>query len=465
MRWRDQLIAADMSRVAVVAPTRRLRRVLVELADAGVFEPDPITERDAGSITASDRRWTAAESAHPQLSVDPIDTSGPLDGQDVALIVGEASIERHRDGARSTELSAILPGWIQTTDIARLRKRLEPFGGAITPLQDPPGVPPPTAANKHGPSASVRPLVDTYATVPYRDIDPSLLAAGIYMIMFGMMFGDVGHGLALALAGLAARRPRFEWLRGAHEVWVFLFGAGVAAIVFGFLYGEAFGPTGLVPTLWLEPLEEAQTLLVAGLVVGCMLMGMTFVLAIVNRWREDGLAGALYSSAGIGGALLFAGGGVTVGGVVTSASWLVPIGIVIAAAGFALTFVGLFAAAGRGPSGFGQALIEMFDTVLRLGSNIVSFTRLAAFGLTHAVITGVVWDGTTGLWHRSGLLSVIAAAVLFLIGNIVAFGLGVLVAAIQAMRLEYYELFSRVFVSEGRPFQPWHIPIQPSETP
>ena len=92
------------------------------------------------------------------------------------MIVGEASLERHRDGARSTELAAILPGWTQAADIAPLRKRLEPFGGAITLLQDPPGVPPPTAASKHGPSASVRPLVDTYATVPYRDIDPSLFA-------------------------------------------------------------------------------------------------------------------------------------------------------------------------------------------------------------------------------------------------------------------------------------------------
>ncbi len=465
MQWREQLISADMSRVALVAPQNRLRRVLVEVADAGVFEPDPVTEPSKGAVAAAARRLTAAESAHPRLSVDPLGTPDLTSDHDIDVIVGEAVLERHRDGARTTERSAILPGWIQTTDVAALRKRLAPFGGAITTLQMPPGVAPPTAASERGPSASVRPLVDTYATVPYRDIDPSLLAAAIYMIMFGMMFGDVGHGLALAMAGLAARKPLFAWLQGAHEYWVFLFGAGVAAIGFGFLYGEAFGPTGLVPTLWLEPLEEAQTLLLAGLAVGCLLMGVTFIVAIVNRWREAGLSGALYSSAGIGGALLFAGGGVVVGGITTTAAWLVPTGIAIAAAGFILTFIGLFVAAGRGAAGFGQAVIEMFDTVLRLGSNIVSFTRLAAFGLTHAVITGVVWDGTTSLWGRSGLLASVAAVALFLVGNIVAFALGVLVAAIQAMRLEYYELFSRLFVSEGRPFQPWHIPTQASETP
>jgi V/A-type H+-transporting ATPase subunit I len=45
------------------------------------------------------------------------------------------------------------------------------------------------------------------------------------------------------------------------------------------------------------------------------------------------------------------------------------------------------------------------------------------------------------------------------VGNAVTFALEGLVAAIQALRLEYYELFSRVFDSEGVPFRPWHVPI------
>ncbi len=52
-----------------------------------------------------------------------------------------------------------------------------------------------------------------------------------------------------------------------------------------------------------------------------------------------------------------------------------------------------------------------------------------------------------------------AGAALFLVGNAVIFGFEALVAGIQALRLEYYELFSRVFESEGRPFVPWHVPL------
>jgi V/A-type H+-transporting ATPase subunit I len=53
----------------------------------------------------------------------------------------------------------------------------------------------------------------------------------------------------------------------------------------------------------------------------------------------------------------------------------------------------------------------------------------------------------------------VAAVVVFAAGTALAFGLEALVAAVQALRLEYYELFSRVFVTQGRPFRPWHVPV------
>lgn len=48
---------------------------------------------------------------------------------------------------------------------------------------------------------------------------------------------------------------------------------------------------------------------------------------------------------------------------------------------------------------------------------------------------------------------------IFLFGNALAFALEALVAGVQALRLEFYELFSRLFESEGRPFRPWHLPV------
>jgi V/A-type H+-transporting ATPase subunit I len=422
MPLRDQLVASPMRRMAVVAPHLRLRRVLIEVADSGSFEPD--APRSPGHGEA-----------------------------------GEASIEDRAAEATTTAQCAILPGWISAPDVDSLNHRIHPLGGALAELPQRRGATPPTKPVDGGLGQGLRPLVTTYATVPYRDIDPTLFAGITYMAMFGMMFGDVAHGSAVVILGLVARAARSERYDAVHRAAPFLIGAGLAAVGFGFLYGEAFGPTGLVPTLWLRPLDEPETLLLAGLVVGSFLLAVTFLLGSINRWREAGARGALYDAAGIGGALMFAGAAAVIGGVaIDSAAWLEPTGIGVAAVGAFLTFVGLFTKAGLNPSGLMQALIEMFDTVLRLGSNIVSFTRLAAFGLTHAVITEVVWDGTVALWDGSGFLSIIAAVVLFTVGNIAAFALSGLVGAIQALRLEYYELFSRLFVTQGRPFNPWHIP-------
>ncbi len=106
-----------------------------------------------------------------------------------------------------------------------------------------------------------------------------------------------------------------------------------------------------------------------------------------------------------------------------------------------------------------QASVELVDLVVRLGSNVVSFTRLAAFGLTHAALGLLVWEGTRDLWHRGGVAAV-GGVVVFVAGTALAFSLEALVAAIQALRLEYYELFSRVFVGQGAPFRPWHVAVE-----
>jgi V/A-type H+-transporting ATPase subunit I len=349
---------------------------------------------------------------------------------------------------------------MRDADLEPTRAALERHGGAIANLDVPQGMMAPTAHVANTKTEALRPLVSTYATVPYRDIDPTWFAALAYMLMFGMMFGDVGHGLAVFLVGIAAAkldRPPLDRLAPAAP---FLVGAGISSIGFGLLYGEAFGPTGLVPTLWLHPLDEPETLLLAGLLGGSALLAITFLLAAVNRWREGGLSLALYSPSGIAGLLLFAGAAAYAGGLTGSILWLSRAGIVTALAGASLVFIGLIVEGGVTASGFAQAIIEMFDTVLRLGSNVVSFTRLAAFGLTHAVITGVVWDGTANLWNRATALTMAAAALLFVVGNLVAFALGVMVGAIQALRLEYYEMFSRLFAGEGRPFKPWRLPVE-----
>jgi V/A-type H+-transporting ATPase subunit I len=201
-------------------------------------------------------------------------------------------------------------------------------------------------------------------------------------------------------------------------------------------------------------------LLLAALALGALLLGGAYLLGTVNRWREGGPARALYSSTGIAGSAVFTGLGLAAAGWYLGSSWPVLAGGTLAVAGLALAFTGFLAEAGRGASAVAEAAMQVFDVVVALGSSIASFARLAAFGLTHAAIGAIVWQGTSGLWPGNP----IGAVAIFLAGTVVALALEGLVVGIQALRLEYYELFSRVFQAEGRPFRPWSPSITAKET-
>lgn len=366
---------------------------------------------------------------------------------------GREEVDRTCGAAVRRPPVAGLVGWAPAPEVGPLAAALAPWGGAVVPIHRPRGVQPPTAFLGPRREHASRMLVDTYGTVPYADVDPARLAGVAYVVMFGMMFGDVGHGAVLAVLGLLLRLGRVRRLRPIRRVWTFLVGAGLASMVFGLLYGEAFGPTGLVPVLWVDPLAEPVTVLVGGVVLGAVLLCGAYALGTVNRVREGGWGYALYARSGLGGALLFLSLGLLVWGVTTDSGPLLAAAGILAVLALGLVFVGLLAEAGGGGAGTGQAVVELVDTVVRLGANVVSFARLAAFGLTHAALLSMVWDATTALWGPGwrGL----AAVLVFVVGNVVTFALEALVAGIQALRLEYYELFSRVFQSEGRPFRPW----------
>jgi V/A-type H+/Na+-transporting ATPase subunit I len=239
-------------------------------------------------------------------------------------------------------------------------------------------------------------------------------------------------------------------------------GAAIAAIFFGVLYGEFFGPTGVLPVLWLSPTEDPVQLLLAAVGFGAVLLAGAYVLGTVNRWREGGVRAAVYAPSGLAGAAVFLGLGTAAAGLYSHRGTITVLGGSLAVAGLVFAGVGLFAAGGGGGAAAAQAGVGLVDMVIRLGTNLVSFARLAAFGLTHAVISKVVWDGTTALAGR-GMGYLVLAGLLFAVGNALAFTLEALVAAVQALRLEYYELFSRVFDSSGRPFRPWHVPTVPEE--
>lgn len=468
MSWREALTPTRMERIAVVAPRARLRDVLVTVADLGQVELDPPVGGER-STTPAARELDALSPDHtpaPALAECEIALDRLVDMGRTDLLAGEASLQSLALDALERDGVVALAGWAVGTALPGLQADLAPIGGAVVRLTPPRGVDPPTLMQGESRlHQQLAPLVETYGTVPYRNVDPTVAAGIAYVAMFGIMFGDVGHGLMLVLAGLVLRSGRITRLAGVAKAWPFVLGAGFAATGVGFLYGEFFGPTGLISALWLSPTEEPVTLLVAGVGVGAVLLAGAYVLGTVNRWREGGWSLALYAPSGIAGVALFLGLGTIVIGVYVGGAWgawLVPLGAVTWATGLVLAFIGLLFAAGFSGTGVLQAIVELFDTVIQVGSNLISFARLAAFGLAHAALADLVWQATRNL-GGGGPLGWLGAVLVFVVGNAIAFSLEALVAGVQALRLEYYELFSRAFTTQGRPFRPWHIPTVSGE--
>jgi len=103
-----------------------------------------------------------------------------------------------------------------------------------------------------------------------------------------------------------------------------------------------------------------------------------------------------------------------------------------------------------------EGFVEIMETVSSYFSNTVSFLRVGAFALAHAVFSFIVFYFTDEL-ARSGLTGTFAAVLLMIVGNAIIITLEGLIVAIQVMRLQYYEFFNKFFIETGVEFAPFKL--------
>lgn len=359
-----------------------------------------------------------------------------------------ASLLRARGGL------ATVSGWVPRRALDDLRARLADVLGNryLLTLRDPTpeetGQVPSLTRHPHW----FRPfetLVRNYGLPRYGEIDPTLLFALSYVLMFGVMFGDVGHGALIAAGGLFIRRLRFAR--------PFLVGAGVSSMLFGWCYGSVFGFEELLHPLWIAPLTDPTRMLLAALYWGVGFIALTGVLTIVNRLTEHRFQEALLAPKGVAGLLFYAG-------LLLAGQQLYRTGT-IDGSGMALLLVPLAALLyhlwheQHGPTGERLLVVavEAFETALNYIANTLSFLRVAAFSLNHVALTLAVF----ALAHMMGTVGHWAAVVL---GNLFILVLEGAIVAIQVLRLEYYEGFSRFYQGTGRPYRPLQFGTARSQT-
>lgn len=263
------------------------------------------------------------------------------------------------------------------------------------------------------------------------EADPSRLLAVMVPLMFGYMFGDVGQGFVLLLAGILLQK-RWPLLR-------ILVVNGVSAIVFGFVFGSLFGREDLIPALWLHPVADPLPVLVVPLVAGVVIILTGLALdALESNWRGEWLrwlhVGAPVVALYLGIlSLFFIPASVSVLIIVSGLTWYL-IGNLLLAEGKILTAL--------------LAVGSLLETVIQLVLNTMSFVRIGAFALAHAGLSmafNIMADSTA---------SVVAAVLILLLGNVIVIVLEGLVVSIQTTRLVLFEFFIRFLQASGRTFKP-----------
>jgi V/A-type H+/Na+-transporting ATPase subunit I len=260
------------------------------------------------------------------------------------------------------------------------------------------------------------------------EADPTPLLALVVPLMFGYMFGDVGQGLVIAAAGW--------WYRRRFAIARLLMVGGLSAAVFGVLFGSVFSLHGLLPALWLHPLDRPLVVLLAPLLGGAVLLALGLVLdALAAGWRGEMRRWLLTDAALLGVYLALLAAFVD-----ARALW-------VAAAGAAYFCIGHGLQARRWPAAFG-AIGELVEKTLQIMINTLSFARVGAFALAHAGLSSAI------VALMAAADSIVARALVLVIGNLVIMVLEVMVVSIQTTRLVLFEFFTRFMQGRGRAFRP-----------
>jgi V/A-type H+-transporting ATPase subunit I len=261
------------------------------------------------------------------------------------------------------------------------------------------------------------------------EADPSRVVALIAPLMFGFMFGDVGHGAVLLAIGL--------WFRQRVPVLGLLVPYGAMSILFGLLFGSVFADEALIPALWMHPIQHPGLVLAISLGFGVSVIALGLALDLVGAfWRRKTLL------------WLATRGGITAGYVGLVGAFLDRDFLWLMLGGFAWFLVGSVLTSRHKLIEIPKAIGELLESVLQLGVNTVSFVRVGAFALAHSGLSAAVVGMAAATGGGIGWLLVM------ILGNALVIALEGLIVGIQTTRLLLFEFFIRFLTAEGRQLRP-----------
>lgn len=389
----------------------------------------------------------------------------------------------------STEFVYRITGWIPAFLIRKVMKDLDEFTQSRAGIREflPTEVPSVISGQekvpvqvKHGKIVSnFERMIFSYGSPLYGTIDPTPFVALFFTVLFGIMFGDAGQGLCFLIIGILCCLKKIK-ISGWEKFGGIFCCIGISSTIMGLLTGEFFANetllrpfalwvTGLfgtphAPILHMMPSSDPASITRMfaffgfTISIGFIINSCGLIINIINQFSLRRIGKALFGKTGISGAVFF---------------WYVIIFAVRvalfkhapAAYDWVIISVSLFLTAcseifqrlvdGERPilenglfSAVIGAVVEIIEVISSYLSNTVSFVRVGAFALAHAVL-GYIINTFVELAPGAGGIAVA------ILGNAIVVVLEGMIVAIQVVRLQYYEFFSKFFSETGREFKPF----------
>lgn len=359
---------------------------------------------------------------------------------------------------------ASISGFVPEEDVDKVKQQFADIANVeveIRPAHSDSRLTPPTKLKNNWFVRPFEMFVEMYGMPCYEDFDPTPFVALTYCLLFGLMFADVGQGLALSLIGYIAYKKMNMRL---GEVGMRI---GVFSAFFGLVFGSVFGNEEVLNPMFHalgfaeKPFEVmdgdfVMPLLICAISIGAVLILISMLINITQNIKNKHMGKALFSQNGIAGFVLY-------GSLLVGVALQMGAGIEVLTLPYILILIGIPAIVifmqeplerlmeheAAFPSGFGgffmEAFFEMFEICLTFLANTMSYLRVGGFVLSHAGMMLVV----------STLMSMVgnASPIVFVLGNIFVMVLEGMIVGIQVLRLEFYEMFSRYFDGNGIAFK------------
>jgi V/A-type H+/Na+-transporting ATPase subunit I len=380
-----------------------------------------------------------------------------------AIRVNKSLLEAKRYSVL-TEKTALFSGWVPAADKEKVINAVKSISGiSYIESHRPESIDIATedvpVQFKHSPI--VKPfemLIEAYGIPRYGTIDPTIFVAISFLIMFGAMFGDIGHGAALILISLfLGRKSASEGLKHTKALLLY---CGSSAVIFGLLYGSFFGIE--FKSVWIKPIENIMEVFKISIYLGIGMISLGILINIVNSLRDRNYIKALFDKAGlIGGVIYWAGIGLVSKMFVSKAVIPAYYSIVILGGVMILFLYPLVDCIVKKKYGhlmesFMESLVGILEVFMGYLANTVSFIRVAAFALAHTGLFIAIFD-LAKIVHTDGNVGNSLSWAVLILGNIVAVALEGLVVAIQSVRLNYYEFFSKFFMAGKSVYKPLSV--------